>query len=301
MNMTSAEFGNVRVFDPIFTFVRAMDGGTHNEELHSMLGSLSHRRERGEPIPNAPFYRYASHIAVLMETGGKFYCCTYVNDEPHKVYDLQAEKEAVRTFFEESQGDLTVLDDVHYSELIPRFDVMERYVSGIMNARAAFEERRAYFDEYGAEIKRLSDALSVADADDPCCLYQCSVKLAQRNLLLMQELAKEIRAVNERELLSCYRPLEDPAVNLFGLYVYVLLYGLSNGRFIRRRVRVMSSMYRDVLQEMHAFMKEHDGIVERYCDVMQFPASEREVLIETLKGEGLYGDQWYRIGDDCFG
>lgn len=301
MGVMDVVFGKVRAFDPFFTFVRATEGVSRHENLQAMLQHIASRRENDVPVPDAPFYRYGSHVAVLVEDGGSYYCCTYINGERHEVYDMQTEGEAVRAFFEEAEGSLTVLDNMHYGEFKPQYEVLERFVNGMVSVSTAFEQRRREIREYENEVQEVYSFLSDRSPDDPDALYSQSLESVKRHLRVMRSLAEDIRNNSQRELLLCYRSLDDPTVNLFGLYVFAMWYGLSRGRFVRGRSRIMSVMYRSVLQEMHTFIRENEGIAERYCDAMQYPASERAMLMSTLEDEGLCGDKWFRIGDEYFG
>ena len=293
----------IRVFDPLFTYDRANNVGKWSalRTYLQITEGLTDLSEPGKPCPlQTAYYRYADHIAVLLERDGVFYCQTIVGGVANRQYEVLAQAGELRSFFDECGCNLTVLDNDRAHVLKPDFDSVLSYVQSFADARAISEAHRESMRDYAVKLNELQERFEDLFGKELKSAYTDSVKLAGRYLITLNAFADELGRGKLVHARRCILNDEKNPCRMFGLFVYALLHGIGKGRHLQRHRRVLAGAFSEMIDELRLFMEIHPTIEEDYARYLRLPANERAKLHALLEDEGLFDKEHGYIGGNLF-
>lgn len=297
-----------RIFDTDFAYNYAIRQTGEHKELKSMLDAIGSEHlimytdefEKVYPIKTL-YHNYKENILVLTNTGEGFMGQTFKFGKVDIGFDMQAEKAKAKSFFEQAGQELTVIDFFTGKEIKPDYKTVEAYIEQVTKTEKQIDQHRSIMLEFKQRHKVLRSECEALYATSPSTSYKKALHLLSECMETAEAaFCIEYRsACREIESYLSFAPEFEGYVKLFGLYVFVLKYGIEHKRFLKRGTRTMSLNFNNTISEMRKFVSENEGIVDKYIDYMQLTRNERENLIFLLSEEQLmtYGKA---IGDELF-
>ena len=299
-----------KIFDPYYIYRHCARQTGEHLELKSMLDyiglddliSLSpDSGERVFPV-KAFFHHYKPNIAVISISDDSFHCQTFKNGLVDVDFDLLNEPLEAKQFFEETEGELTVIDYFSGKEIEPSYDNVLNYVNKVLHVETELSKHNNLIAGYKERLQAIKKDFEVFYACSPSTYYKSAINIIENCLETAEEtfcstfyeMQKEIR-----ELLS-YKPEEESYIKTFGLYVYVIDYGLLHRRFLAKGTKRAAINFNQILSRFRKFIDENEGIVDKYMDYMNMNRNERENLSFLLSQEQLISNGKKYIGDDLF-
>lgn len=293
----------IRVFEPVFTCDLANNVGRW-DALRSYLHlthELTDLHDREHPRPKqTAYYRYADNVAVLLERDKVYYCQTVVNGVADRLYEVLAETDDLRAFFDACGDNLTVLDNDRARMLKPDFDTVLTYVRCFADAHVICEKHDETMDEYASELHRLQDKFELLNSSEIKSEYKGCLYVAGQYMVVLRALSDELADQVISRARDCLWEDGQNVCRMFGLFVYALLNGINRGRHLHRHRRVLSHAFSEMLDELRQYLNIHPTIEEDYARFMHLPANERAKLHALLEDEGLFDKESGFIGGDLF-
>ena len=293
----------LRVFDPIFSYERAKHKVGEYPALSNYLrlaGELLGRDHVGKLPLERSYYRYRPAMVILFDCLGTFYCRTVVNGEYDRQYDVLEEADALRAFFEEHAGNLTVLDNDRAREFAPEFDAVYTYVTGMTECRKMNDEHLAALREQRDRITRFREECDEALIRNVENDYAEALELMNDAADVLNDIMDTMMQKKRYFAEVNYRGDENAVARMFGLFLYALELGLGKSRHLKEHRTLLSRAFTELLNDMHVFLKEHPLIADVYADEWHLPANERAKLHHLLEQEGLFSEEWGYVGNDLF-
>lgn len=293
----------IKVFDPTFTYQLASNVGRWSalETYLRIAEGMTNVNDPNNPCPlQTSFYRYPENVVVLFELDGVFYCRTIVGGVSEGQYEVVAQREELRTFFDACGENVTVLDNDRYKLLVPTFDTVMSYVQSFETAREISEQHRQTMHEYHVRLTKLQTDFEEMRGEHLRNAYTDGVYLAEQYLITLHAVANEMK---DRALVGARRCFLEDGNNvcrMFGLFVYALIHGIGKGRHLERHRRILAHAFGEMLEQLHAFVELHPTIEDDYAQYLHLPANERAKLHQLLEDEGVFEDEWGFIGGDLF-
>ena len=282
---------HIRIFEPLFTYDRVGESCGKWSALKSFLG-LTDAMDASAYCHElrTAYYRYGSHIAVLLKREGKWYCQTYLEGVRGALYDVLADADALRAFCEQGEGRLTVLENDHAFALKPSFEALMKFVQTMNRMDDLGREHDAVIGRYAKQLRAFQDEFRDLSGYSPKSDYEQLVDLLNAYLVELSTAAHGRVAEEKLTMRDCFQSDENDLYRTFGLFVYALSLGLKRHRYLKRYKSLMALAFREMLQEMRTFLEVHPHMEQEYADFMGLSRNDRELLSAMLTSEGLYGD-----------
>ena len=293
----------IRVFDPTFTYDLANNVGRWRalESYVRIVQGMTDVNDPNHPCPlQTSFYRYPENLVVLFELDGVHYCRILVGGVSDRQYEVLAQSEELRAFFDACGENVMVLDNNRCKMLIPTFDTVMTYVRAFEAARNIGEQHRETMHEYHVLLSKLQKDVEEMRGTNLRNAYTDGVYLAEQYLITLNAAVSDIQDRALADARRCVLNDDHNVCRMFGLFVYALIHGIGKGRHLERHRGIFSHAFGEMLQELRTFMSVHPTIEEDYAQFLHLPAHEREKLHKLLEDEGMFADEWGSIGDDLF-
>ena len=297
--MTNIYLG-IKIFNPMFSYQRSASCWKQLGSFLKIYGAL-HDEETAAPYPaQTAYYLYKDNIAVILERNGVYYCQTYSNGEPQRLYEIINEADELEKFFDDCGDNLTVLENERACELPPKFKDVLAYAQSFKKARDISDKHKDTVTKYAIALNEFRNQCEDLSSSIDSSTYKDALYVADQFYIVLGSMVNDICS---QALCPARKLIIDDEANLyrtFGLFVYALSIGIRRGRFIRRHKEVINTAFSGALEEMHQFMQDHPDIEEEYCEYMNLAKNERENLRALLEEEGFYNNNWGYIGNSLF-
>lgn len=299
-----------RIFDPCYIYLQAERQAGSHPELKSLIEAIGYdhllmkREEDFEDVyPLKTFYcNYKKYILVLTISDETCLCQTFTDGILCGSFDMLNQKERAKNFFSQAGDNLTVIDFYNGKELKPDYQSVQKYIQGVINAENELSIHRKLINEYKERLNEIRREGEVLYATSPSCCYKSVINLIDNSIETAEVLFGHTHRKTVLEL-EKYRAFEYnyySLVRMFGLYVYVVNYAISNRRFLSRGTKGLAVNFNQVLGKMRKFIAKNEGIVDKYIDYMKLTKNERENLMYMLSEEQLISDGKQFVGDELF-
>ena len=305
--MSMATF-HTRIFDPLYTYKCAARYLGEQSALEYLLNYIGYEHlirgvglNKVYPI-KTPYHNYRRNIAVITEGANTFCCKTFTDGVPGDSFEMVEEIGKVKAFFEKAGSELTVIDLFSARELIPEFNKVQSYLQKVSAARCALEEHVGRIADYKQKLSDFrKDGVPLLNGD-PRTSYQQAVNLFESYLQTLDAMFGDVfhQMREETRGFDMEFTEKEARVKMFGLYVYVLSYGISKRRFLRKNSTLQSRNFSQAISDMRKLVASDDGVVDRYIGEMELSRNERENLLFMLDEEGIIGPVNKFVGDELF-
>jgi hypothetical protein len=293
-----------KIFSLDFNYRRAERFTEPYPNLETFMRIIDRRNDENNVDETYPlsttYYRYQENIVILYEENDVYYCLTYTNGKRDNTYEVLRQRDELEEFFERCGKNVTILENDLAFALKPKFDAVVKYAESMAKAREITNQHRNTIAYYYEKLDQFLDESKDVVKSHEKSAYNDALALLKSYTSVLDSMAYDMRNDALRYTKRC--PLNDgyDTCRMFGLFVTALKYGIEKGRYTKNSRNVFNRIFREMVREMHSFMKNNEGIVDRYCQYMHLPANERAYLEYLLESEGLKNKEWGYIGDDIF-
>lgn len=299
-----------KVFDPYYTYLQSSRQIGEQPELKAILDAMGNdhliltREEDFEKVypVKTYFHHFKRRVAVIANAGDTYCCQTFIDGIISINFDILNDYEIAKEFFNDSKDNLTVIDFFNGKELKPNFENVINYVKRMLNIEQELNEHESLINEHKNTLNAIIHDYEVLYSCSPMVSYKSLINLMQKctvaaNNLFHNKHNHDIKSLESHLEYSLYYESE---VKMFGLYIYVINYGINHKRFLTRAAKNLSLNFNRTLNACRKFIAQNEGIVDKYTDYMRLNTNERENLIYLLTEENLFSNGSQYIGDDLF-
>lgn len=287
-----------KIFEPDYAYRCAIRQTGEHSELKSMLDAIggdqmiAYTDDFEKVYPLRTFYhRFKRNILVLTNTGEGFTGQTFRDGRVGESFQMESENNEVENFFREAGEELTVLDFFTGQELKPDYQTVASYMAQVQEAERELDQHRERMESFKERLLALREECGAFYSTTPATGYKKAIFLLEECMETAQGAFRIHYRTLHRDLerAFAYTSKEENLLKLFGLYVFVLKFGLENKRFLKHNTRARSLNFNRTINDMRKLISENEGIVERYMDYMELSKNDRENLTFLLKEEEMIG------------
>lgn len=298
-----------QIFNPVYLYRQVARQVGGHPDLNMLLDVIAIEEDIDEDEDMAAlpmrslYYRYKRNVIVLEQVRDTFLCQWFRDGYMEQRLDMLADEDSVQAIFDAAGDELTVIDLGNGREIRPDYASVKAYVMCVLKVKQKMEAHRRWIRQYKRQFRDLQRECTAFHSIDKVDSYATAMELLADNMTAAENLFSRQLGADRRRLEEYFAyPAEfESSVRLFGLYVYVINYGLAHCRFLNSTGRTRAVAYNRVLSRLRQLMAEDEGMMDRYIDHMGMTQNERENLLFMLDEEELIGNGSDFVGENLFG